>query len=133
MKDLDATRAELLDLTQRLLDSISESDWETYQRLCDPTITAFEPESCGHLVEGMDFHGFYFDRGTGEGPRNTTVSSPHVRLLGDNTAIICYVRLSQHLDANGAPVTVACEETRVWHRDEEGDWRHVHFHRSSSG
>ena len=132
MRDLDATRAELLDLTQRLLDSISEANWETYQRLCDPTITSFEPESCGHLIEGMDFHGFYFDRGAAEGPRNTTVSSPHMRLLGD-TAIVCYVRLSQQVDASGNPVTTACQETRVWHRDEEGTWRHVHFHRSHAG
>ncbi len=132
MKDLDSTRSELLDLTQRLLDAISEADWETYQRLCDPSITCFEPESHGHLVEGMDFHGFYFDRGPGEKPRNTTVCSPHVRILGD-TAVVCYVRLNQQLDAAGKPVTHGASETRVWRRDEEGAWKHVHFHRSPCG
>ena len=71
-------------------------------------------------------------RGPAEGPHNTTISSPHVRLLGD-TAIVCYVCLSQELGPSGSPVTMSFDETRVWHRDEEGVWRHVHFHRSAAG
>ena len=31
------------------------------RRLCDPHMTAFEPEAIGNLVEGLDFHKFYFD------------------------------------------------------------------------
>lgn len=26
-------------------------------------MTAFEPEALGNLIEGMDFHKFYFDNG----------------------------------------------------------------------
>jgi calcium/calmodulin-dependent protein kinase (CaM kinase) II len=126
----DSTTAELIELNQRLLDAIAEGDWETYTTLCDPTLTAFEPESRGHLAEGMEFHRFYFDLGASSGPRNNTMSSPHVRLMGD-VAVLSYVRLVQRLDDAGAPVTFRGEETRVWQRV-DGTWRHVHFHRSVS-
>ena len=86
--------AKLLDLTRQLLKSIADADWETYAALCDPSISAFEPEASGHLVEGMEFHRFYFDRGGIEGPYNVTIASPHVRVLGD-AAIVSYVRLVQ--------------------------------------
>ena len=29
----------------------------------DPQLTCFEPEARGNLIEGMDFHKFYFDNG----------------------------------------------------------------------
>jgi len=119
---------EVLQLTRRLLISILEADWETYAALSDPALTAFEPESLGHLVQGLDFHRFYFDRGGLPGPHNVTLASPHVRLFGD-VAVVCYVRLIQRLDGSGAPVTEPSMETRVWHR-QEGGWKHVHFHRS---
>ena len=32
-------------------------------KLADPHITAFEPEARGHLVEGLEFHKFYFENG----------------------------------------------------------------------
>lgn len=31
------------------------------RRICDPGLTSFEPEALGNLVEGMDFHKFYFE------------------------------------------------------------------------
>lgn len=33
----------------------------TPQELCDGSLTCFEPEAVGHLVEGLPFHKFYFD------------------------------------------------------------------------
>jgi Calcium/calmodulin dependent protein kinase II association domain len=125
----DSTRQELLDLTQRLLESIANGDWDTYEELCDPSLTAFEPEAVGHLVEGLPFHHFYFRRGAVQGDHNTSISSPHVRLMGD-AAVVCYVRLEQRLDAAGHPYTIGFEETRLWQRL-DGRWRHVHFHRSA--
>ena len=56
-------KQELLDLNQQLLDCITAADWDTYQQLCDPTLTCFEPEAMGHLVSGMEFHQFYFQLG----------------------------------------------------------------------
>ena len=127
----DNLEAELIDLTAQLLDSIATGDWDTYQTLCDPSLSAFEPEGRGHLIEGMEFHHFYFELGPSKSPRNTTISSPHVRLMGD-VAVVAYVRLVQSLNESGSPVTSHYEETRVWQR-RQGKWRHVHFHRSPCG
>src|SRR5262245_38296851 len=74
----DSTRDDLLKLTQRLLDGIASGDWATYQELCDPTLTAIEPEARGVVVEGLPFHKFYFDLGGIRGPHHTTISAPHV-------------------------------------------------------
>jgi calcium/calmodulin-dependent protein kinase (CaM kinase) II len=119
---------ELLRLNQCLLDSIAQADWDTYRELCDPTLTAFEPEARGQLVEGMEFHHFYFQLGGIKGCHNTTMCSPHVRVMGE-VAVVAYVRLNQRLAADGTPVTQAVAETRVWRR-QQGRWKHVHFHRS---
>ena len=120
--------AELLKLNQKLLDSIASADWKTYQELCDPTLTCFEPEAMGQLVEGMEFHRFYFQLPGATAPFNTTMASPHVRVMGD-VAVISYVRLNQRVSADGSPTTKAVEETRVWQK-QNGVWKHVHFHRS---
>lgn len=121
------TERDLLALTQKLLDSIAAGDWATYAELCDPSLTAFEPEAPGQLVQGLDFHRFYFDQGGIRGPHKTTICSPSVRVMGD-VAVVAYSRLVQRLD-NGTATTAAHNETRVWHR-EAGRWRHVHFHRT---
>jgi len=120
---------ELLRLNQRLLDAIADADWAAYQDLCDPGLTAFEPEAKGQLVEGMDFHHFYFRLGGRRGEHQTNLCSPKVRIMGD-VGLVVYVRLNQRVGEDGAPETVAFEETRVWHR-QNGKWKHVHFHRSA--
>ena len=120
---------ELLQLNQRLLNCIAEGDWAVYQELCDPSLTAFEPEGLGQRVEGLDFHHFYFNLGGFSGQRHTTVCAPHVRLMGD-VAVVSYIRLNQRVGPDGVPFTKAFEETRVWQR-RDGKWRHVHFHRSA--
>ena len=122
--------AEILTLNQRLLDAIAGGDWAVYESLCSPDLTCFEPETLGHLVEGMAFHKYYFDLGPGSGSRNVTMATPHVRLVGDDAAIVAYTRLVQRLDANGSPVTARVEETRVWQRALRS-WKLVHIHRSA--
>jgi calcium/calmodulin-dependent protein kinase (CaM kinase) II len=122
---------ELLHLNARLLESIDQADWATYQELSDASLTAFEPEALGQLVEGLEFHRYYF-YSRGGGPKqsqNSTMCSPRVRMMGD-AAVITYVRLSRRAGADGLPVTLGSAETRVWHR-QGGRWRHVHFHRST--
>jgi hypothetical protein len=124
----DAVTQELLLINQRLLECIAQGDWATYETLCDSGLTAFEPESEGQLVEGLEFHHFYFRLGGARGPHHTTMCAPRVRLLGD-AAIVTYVRLNQRLGPDGQPQVKAFAETRVWQR-QDGAWKHVHFHRS---
>jgi ketosteroid isomerase-like protein len=122
--------AELLALSQQLLDAIAQGDWGTYSELCDPSLTAFEPESLGRLVEGMDFHRFYFKLSGGQVKPQNSMCDARVRLMGD-VAVVAYYRLTQFVDGDGHPGTRGTEETRVWQR-QNGRWRHVHFHRSPS-
>src|SRR5215831_412340 len=109
----DALTEELLQLNDRLLRAIAEADWNTYQELCDPGLTAFEPESQGQLVKGLAFHQFYFNLGGVKGAHLTTMIAPHVTIMGD-AAVIAYIRLNQRLGPNREPVSLAVQETRVW-------------------
>jgi calcium/calmodulin-dependent protein kinase (CaM kinase) II len=124
---------ELVKLNQQLLDAIAAGDWDAYRSLVAEDITCFEPESEGHLVQGLAFHEFYFKLGGGKAqpPKHltTTMVAPKVRLLADGAALLAYVRLVQKLDADGKPITVSSEETRLWQKI-SGRWQHVHFHRS---
>lgn len=131
----DAT-PELLKLNQKLLESIVSADWKTYESLCDSSITCFEAEARGQLVVGMPFHRYYFDLGPSSENKSSskklvTMAGPHVRMLGDDAAVISYVRLTQSIDAGGTPQTSKFEETRVWQKI-GGAWKHVHFHRSAN-
>jgi len=123
---------QLLDLNQKLLVAIVTGDWKTYVALCDESITCFEPEARGQLAVGMPFHKYYFDLPAApqKPSKQVTMSQPHVRLMGNDAAVISYVRLTQSLDAGGAPQTGRMEETRVWQKI-GGEWKHVHFHRSA--
>jgi calcium/calmodulin-dependent protein kinase (CaM kinase) II len=122
---------EILDLTQRLLDSVTAGDWDTYARLCDESLSCFEPEARGHLVHGLEFHRFYFDNLSHRLAVNTTMATPHVRFVGDDVAVISYVRLMQRIANDGTPGTTRFEETRVWQR-QKGHWKLVHLHRSGN-
>ncbi len=125
----ESVKQELIELTQQLLDGIANGDWEIYERLCDPSLTAFEAETRGQLVEGLPFHKYFFDLGRPETPRKTTICAPHVRLLGNDAAVVSYVRLVQRINRDGVPEIQRFEETRVWQR-QDSQWIHVHFHRS---
>jgi ketosteroid isomerase-like protein len=122
---------EVLAANQNLLDAIAEGDWQTYAKYCDESLTAFEPEALGHLVEGLPFHEFYFKLpgGGGKKPQNSMLD-PHLRIVGD-VAILCYYRLKQGVGSDGVPSSVGTEETRVWQK-KNGAWKHIHFHRSPS-
>ncbi|XP_076766227.1 calcium/calmodulin-dependent protein kinase II isoform X36 [Xylocopa sonorina] len=132
-KEPEARRQEIIKMTEQLIDSINTGDFEAYTKICDPHLTAFEPEALGNLVEGMDFHKFYFDNAVlGKNCKavNTTILNPHVHLLGEDAACIAYVRLTQYMDKQGVAHTHQSEESRVWHK-RDNKWQNVHFHRSA--
>mmetsp|Transcript_12965 Transcript_12965/g.16372 ORF Transcript_12965/g.16372 Transcript_12965/m.16372 type:complete len:427 (+) Transcript_12965:108-1388(+) len=124
---------ELINLTQELLDAISEGDYQKYQDLCDESLTAFEPEALAGLVEGLDFHKFYFDKDKGSSKKvraKSTITSPHVRLMG-KSAVVTYQRISQFEDLQtGSFSSISSVETRIWQL-KNGLWKNVHFHRSN--
>ncbi|RWS11607.1 hypothetical protein B4U79_07041, partial [Dinothrombium tinctorium] len=113
-----ARKQDVIKITEQLLDAINGGDFETYTKLCDPQLTAFEPESLGNLVDGMHFHKFYFDNVLSKNSKalNTTILNPSVYLLGEDAACIAYIRLTQYMDKSGLPRTQQSEETRVWHK-----------------
>jgi calcium/calmodulin-dependent protein kinase (CaM kinase) II len=127
MTDKQRVVDELLELSRRLLRAIDEQDWSTYAELCDPSLTAFEPEGVGPLIRGMEFHHFYFKLPASSRAKQSSLGEPEVRVIGD-VAVVCYVRLTQRSDESGVS-TSAFEETRIWQK-QDGRWRHVHFHRS---
>ncbi|XP_072481043.1 calcium/calmodulin-dependent protein kinase type II subunit delta isoform X4 [Notamacropus eugenii] len=132
-EDVKARKQEIIKVTEQLIEAINNGDFEAYTKICDPGLTAFEPEALGNLVEGMDFHRFYFENALSKSnkPIHTIILNPHVHLVGDDAACIAYIRLTQYMDGSGMPKTMQSEETRVWHR-RDGKWQNVHFHRSGS-
>ncbi|XP_059408010.1 calcium/calmodulin-dependent protein kinase type II delta 2 chain-like isoform X1 [Carassius carassius] len=128
-----ARKQEIIKVTEQLIESINNGDFEAYAKICDPGLTSFEPEALGNLVEGHDFHRFYFENALSKGnkPVHTILLNPHVHLIGEDAACIAYIRLTQYMDGSGMPRTMQSEETRVWHR-RDGKWLNIHFHRSGA-
>uniref|UniRef100_A0A8C5I8X9 calcium/calmodulin-dependent protein kinase n=1 Tax=Gouania willdenowi TaxID=441366 RepID=A0A8C5I8X9_GOUWI len=128
-----ARKQEIIKVTEQLIESINNGDFEAYAKICDPGLTSFEPEALGNLVEGHDFHRFYFENALSKGnkPVHTILLNPHVHLIGESAACIAYIRLTQYMDGGGLPRTMQSEETRVWQR-RDGKWQNIHFHRSGS-
>uniref|UniRef100_A0A668SLB6 calcium/calmodulin-dependent protein kinase n=1 Tax=Oreochromis aureus TaxID=47969 RepID=A0A668SLB6_OREAU len=128
-----ARKQEIIKITEQLIEAVNNGDFEAYAKICDPGLTSFEPEGLGNLVEGMDFHRFYFDNllSKNSKPIHTTILNPHVHIIGDDAACIAYIRLTQFVDGQGHPRSSQSEETRVWHR-RDSRWQNVHFHCSGA-
>ncbi|XP_052006526.1 calcium/calmodulin-dependent protein kinase type II subunit gamma-like isoform X29 [Xyrauchen texanus] len=133
MKGRKARKQEIIKITEQLIEAINNGDFEAYTRICDPGLTSFEPEALGNLVEGMDFHKFYFENllSKNSKPVHTTILNPHVHLIGEDAACIAYIRLMQYIDSQGRPCSCQSEETRVWHR-RDSKWLNIHFHCSGA-
>ncbi|KAK6313525.1 hypothetical protein J4Q44_G00168720 [Coregonus suidteri] len=71
-------KQEIIKITEQLIEAVNNGDFEAYAKICDPGLTSFEPEALGNLVEGMDFHRFYFE--------NLLSKNTNQRRLGYGTA-----------------------------------------------
>ncbi|MCJ8731709.1 hypothetical protein PDJAM_G00202590 [Pangasius djambal] len=108
-EDVKARKQEIIKVTEQLIEAINNGDFEAYTKICDPGLTSFEPEALGNLVEGTDFHRFYFENSLSKSHRrtiHTILLNPHVHLLGEDAACIAYIRLTQYIDANNMPRTM---------------------------
>ncbi|XP_076007073.1 calcium/calmodulin-dependent protein kinase (CaM kinase) II beta 1 isoform X8 [Genypterus blacodes] len=132
-EDVKARKQEIIKITEQLIEAVNNGDFEAYAKICDPGLTSFEPEALGNLVEGMDFHRFYFENllAKNSKPIHTTILNPHVHLIGEDAACIAYIRLTQYVDGQGRPRSSQSEETRVWHR-RDSKWQNIHFHCSGA-
>ncbi|XP_016092579.1 calcium/calmodulin-dependent protein kinase type II subunit beta isoform X8 [Sinocyclocheilus grahami] len=132
-EDVKARKQEIIKITEQLIEAINNGEFDAYAKICDPGLTSFEPEALGNLVEGMDFHRFYFENllSKNSKPIHTTILNPHVHLIGEEAACIAYIRLTQFVDGQGRPRSSQSEETRVWHR-RDSKWQNVHFHCSGA-
>ncbi|KAM8865951.1 calcium/calmodulin-dependent protein kinase (CaM kinase) II beta 1 isoform 13-T13 [Synchiropus picturatus] len=130
---MQTRKQEIIKITEQLIEAINNGDFEAYAKICDPGLTSFEPEALGNLVEGMDFHRFYFENllAKNSKPIHTTILNPHVHLIGEDAACIAYIRLTQFVDGQGRPRSSQSEETRVWHR-RDSKWQNIHFHCSGA-
>ncbi|KAF8565661.1 hypothetical protein P879_05599 [Paragonimus westermani] len=131
--DSKSKKQDVIRATEQLLAAAAAGDFDCYMKYLDPQFTYFGPEACGNLLEGADFHKFYFEQIIPKSvvrSIHTSILNPTVHLLSDDSACIAYIRLTQFLDKSGIPHTQQTEETRVWVRRDGRNWQNVHVHRS---
>ncbi|CAH8870889.1 unnamed protein product [Trichobilharzia szidati] len=131
--DVKSKKQDIIRATEQLLAAAAAGDFELYLKFLDSQFTYFGPEACGNLLEGADFHKFYFEQIIPKSvvrAIHTSILNPTVHLMGEDAACIAYTRLTQFLDKCGMPHTQQTEETRVWVRRNDRGWQNVHVHRS---
>ena len=116
------------EVLSNILNSIQLGDNVTYKKYVSPELTCFEPESLGNKVLGLNFHLFFGNNVPPPDKYNIELINPTIRVIG-SVAYACYtILISKSLENN---VSVqSSNETRIFHKNEEGNWKIVHFHRS---
>lgn len=84
-QSFDVDKVEVVESNARLLQAISQADFLTYSLLVDENLTCFEPQACGHLVRGVPFHKYYFQRNRNNNAEaeNVSIVDPDVKVIGD--------------------------------------------------
>lgn len=129
--DASADEKEIIDLTARLIAVIGAKDVKEYFKMCSEDVTCIEPETCGQLVTGLEFHKFFLDTMPTYSSLQQSVHNPKVHMLGDGSACIAYQRIMQCCEKGKPPKVMCFPETRVWNKV-GNDWKCVHIHRSAA-
>ncbi|KAE8292047.1 Calcium/calmodulin-dependent protein kinase type II subunit beta [Larimichthys crocea] len=116
-------KQEIIKITEQLIEAINNGDFEAYAKICDPGLTSFEPEALGNLVEGMDFHRFYFENllAKNSKPIHTTILNPHVHLIetasGRTSTSTAQAHQLRH--SSEGCISFVCQECSAGEREEE--------------
>ncbi len=128
--DNQSETSTLLVLSQKLVDSIGNKDWDTYYSLCDKNLSCIEPETHNNIYEGMDFHKTFFDVEDSNIKVKESICQPIVKVCG-NMAMVTYKRVRQITNISNKSVEmISFAETRVWQKQENNEWKSIHFHKS---
>uniref|UniRef100_A0A669CW48 calcium/calmodulin-dependent protein kinase n=1 Tax=Oreochromis niloticus TaxID=8128 RepID=A0A669CW48_ORENI len=103
-------KQDIIKVTEQLIEAISNGDFESYTKMCDPAVTAFEPEALGNLVEGLDFHRFYFENSRLSFLRDKTQEQTNLPLLlmHQISAAVPSYRLSTRVETVQSRVHTRC-------------------------
>lgn len=139
--------SEIRDHLERHLQSIFDSDIETYHATTDEGLTLYEWFVTPHRIDGLPFHDFMIIEGGREDsaaialdpkPTGTSLEKPrlrfdlahyHEQIYGD--AAICSYTLLLSVGTDEGVDVSSYNESRVMIR-ESGDWKVVHVHKSPS-
>lgn len=136
--DLDAVRAEVLEATRALLESVYRADRDYYTANVDADLTAYEWFIAPSRIDGLDFHLHLMGEGGLEGvdaKARVDLLDPKVQLAGGtdgaDVAVVTFTLLVTYPAAGtGKPTFYSDNQTRVLARDGESGWKLIHFHRS---
>jgi len=133
----------ILDTLHRNLQSIWDSDLETYRATTADDVSFFEWYISPQRIDGIDFHlrelrvhtavvsGGVMPGHDGDGRVEHEILQPRVQLYGD-TAIVTYTLLIRAV-SKGSVTHKSHHETRVFHNFGTPDgpqWKLVHCHKS---
>uniref|UniRef100_A0A8D1MC35 calcium/calmodulin-dependent protein kinase n=1 Tax=Sus scrofa TaxID=9823 RepID=A0A8D1MC35_PIG len=108
-------KQEIIKITEQLIEAVNNGDFEAYAKICDPGLTSFEPEALGNLVEGMDFHRFYFENllAKNSKPIHTTILNPHVHVIGEDACPRARPACRMFVSASFLPWRLCLQKTKT--------------------
>jgi ketosteroid isomerase-like protein len=135
---MDDQIAAIMDVLNRNLQSIWDSDIEAYRATTADDVTFYEWYISPQRIDGIDFHlrelkvhNAVLSDNAQRGGMEHEILQPRVQIYGD-TAIVTYTLMLRIVSGTGASHK-SHNETRVFHNfgtAEEPEWKLVHCHKS---